>query len=194
MGLILVFTIFIVWYTSLLKNCWLSEGGYANFCKWCQVMCFEGDGDTNAAAPLSLWQDWQDMGDASPRIGFIMYPHLSSLCYHSGKVTVLGIGDHPKIFQTSLLIIRQERTERERQIFHHSEARTGGHTSRVKLIVWVGLFQRKGLLNRLIHVDPTFDMNHGCLLPATWGYTRTGMSIDASVHVFAFMYTVDIYI
>lgn len=125
---------------------------------------------------------------------FIMYPHLSSLCYHSGKVTVLGIGDHPKIFQTSLLIIRQERTERERQIFHHSEARTGGHMSRVKLIVWVGLFQRKGLLNRLIHVDSTFDMNIGCLLPATWGYTRTGMSIDASVHVFAFIYTVDIYI
>ena len=72
-----------------------------------------------------------------------MYPHLSSLCYHSGQVTVLGIGDHPKIFQTSLLIIRQERTERERQIFHHSEARTGGHMSRVKLIVWVGLFQER---------------------------------------------------
>lgn len=36
----------------------------------------------------------------------------------------------PKNIQTSLLIIRQERTERERQIFHHSEARTGGHMSK----------------------------------------------------------------
>ena len=44
----------ILWYTSLLKNCWLSEGGYANFCKWCQIMCFEGDGDTNAAGILEF--------------------------------------------------------------------------------------------------------------------------------------------
>ena len=124
-------------------------------------MCFEGDGDTNdfkCSCTLEFvtrltrygWCLPQDRG----KWRFIMYPSLSSLCYHSGKVT----WDREHF---CWLFARREQSENDRFFI------TLRRELVAKLVVWVGLFQGKGLLNRLIHVDYTFDMNHGCLLPAT---------------------------